>query len=62
MQNKFIIILLTIYIIKVKTDMKRLKDKNLDENDKAQGWKGNVVWKSKNEVKECKQKVKVVRV
>jgi len=33
MQNKNIIILLTIYIIKVKTGMKRSKDENLDEND-----------------------------
>jgi len=33
MKNKIIIILLTIYIIKVKTGMKRSKDENLDEND-----------------------------
>jgi hypothetical protein len=33
MQNKIIIILLTIYIIKVKTNMKMSKDENLDEND-----------------------------
>ncbi len=67
MKNKYIIILLTIYIIRVKIGMKRLKYENLDENDmevKWQGpsWKGNVGWKSKNEVMECKQKAKVVRV
>jgi hypothetical protein len=33
MKNKYIIILLTIYIIRVKIGMKRLKYENLDEND-----------------------------
>ncbi len=40
MQNKIIIILLTIYIIKVKTGMKRSKDENLDENDMEVLWQG----------------------
>lgn len=40
MQNKIIIILLTIYIIKVKTNMKMSKDENLDENDMEVKWQG----------------------